>query len=603
MVQKLSVQIQLEGAEEIQRQLAGVSKAGQQCFADIQQAAEKAGGFAKLDPSVIEQTFKRLGVTATGEIAKINAALKSSTDLEATVLGVSKLEQGFKKTGAAATAAFGLTRRELGALSKALREVDLGPLGSQLSLIGRVGAAFGPVGIAVTAVAVALTGGIAALIKFAADASETAKQVDNLAGVSGRSFERVSSLVTAFSMAGASAKTFTGEMAGLVVKMEEARKQASAEFWGPATEEQIKLANSIGSVAQQWQNVAAGGKAAFNSLTTTETKVKSLQKFLSDAAKRGEDFELVLADVVKNMTPLERAQILPGLGLSPETIEALKQGRVAIEQMRQEAGSLGLTLTTANQQALLQMAQAWNQFTGLLSAFFQKIGAMAAPAFAQLLGGFKQVMVNIVTDFQNLPLDQAIANLGNRLAPAFAALGELLSPLLSQIGNALGAALVSGIIAAVKARFSGDAGTMGPLQPGAAGFEQRAGGGLLGGRGTGTSDSNLAWVSRGEHIMPAAAVAQPGVLAFLEALRRSGGNLAGVLNGMGRFALGGMVPRAMPAFAGGGLAAGMSNVTIAFPGLPPIGGLRASSAVVDELRKSAALAQVRSGGRKPSRYS
>ena len=127
-----------------------------------------------------------------------------------------------------------------------------------------------------------------------------------------------------------------------------------------------------------------------------------------------------------------------------------------------------------------------------------------------------------------------------------------------------------------------------------------AGGGLLGGSGSGTSDSNLAWVSRGEYITPANAVAQPGVLAFLEALRRSGGNLRNVLNGMGHFALGGMVrgPLGLPAFAGGG----MNNVTIAFPGLPEITGLRASSGVVGELQRAAALAQVRSGGRKPSRY-
>jgi hypothetical protein len=132
-------------------------------------------------------------------------------------------------------------------------------------------------------------------------------------------------------------------------------------------------------------------------------------------------------------------------------------------------------------------------------------------------------------------------------------------------------------------------------------IQGKAQGGLLGGRGTGTSDSNLAWVSRGEHIMPASAVRQPGVLAFLEALRRSGGNLRNVMDGMGRFALGGMVraPLSVPAFAGGG----MHNVTIAFPGLPDITGLRASSGVVDELRKAAAMAQVRSGGRKPSRYS
>src|SRR4029077_17396609 len=106
-------------------------------------------------------------------------------------------------------------------------------------------------------------------------------------------------------------------------------------------------------------------------------------------------------------------------------------------------------------------------------------------------------------------------------------------------------------------------------------------------------DSNLAWVSRGEHIMPARSVRQPGVLAFLEALRRSGGNLAHVLDGMGRFALGG--PVAMPALAGGGSGV-MSNVTIQFPGLQPIGGLRAPASVVEELRKAAAMAQVRSGG-------
>jgi hypothetical protein len=135
-----------------------------------------------------------------------------------------------------------------------------------------------------------------------------------------------------------------------------------------------------------------------------------------------------------------------------------------------------------------------------------------------------------------------------------------------------------------------------PGQRGATG--SFAGGGTVGGRGTGTSDSNLAWVSRGEHIMPARAVRQPGVLAFLEALRRSGGNLSRVLDGMGRFAMGGL---ALPRFAEGGIN-GMSNVTIQFPGLQPIGGLRAPADVVEELRKAAAMAQVRSGGRKPSRY-
>jgi predicted transcriptional regulator len=152
--------------------------------------------------------------------------------------------------------------------------------------------------------------------------------------------------------------------------------------------------------------------------------------------------------------------------------------------------------------------------------------------------------------------------------------------------------------AAFKQSIGFGGGAPAPAGGGGSGF---AAGGLLGGRGSGTSDSNLAWVSRGEFITPARAVAQPGVLAFLEALRLSGGNLRDVLDGMGRFALGGLVAPTLPAagFAGGG----MSHVTIQFPGLPEITGLRASSAVVDELRQAAAMAQVRSGGRKPSRYS
>ena len=160
------------------------------------------------------------------------------------------------------------------------------------------------------------------------------------------------------------------------------------------------------------------------------------------------------------------------------------------------------------------------------------------------------------------------------------------------------ASAIAAIKSALAAATSGSGIDMGGGSGGTPGL---ASGGQVGGRGTGTSDSNLARVSRGEYITPAAAVRQPGVLAFLEALRRSGGDLRNAIERMGHFALGGLVlppPVAIPAFAGGG----MSHVTIQFPGLPDIVGLRASSNVVGELRKAAAMAQVRSGGRKPSRY-
>lgn len=57
---------------------------------------------------------------------------------------------------------------------------------------------------------------------------------------------------------------------------------------------------------------------------------------------------------------------------------------------------------------------------------------------------------------------------------------------------------------------------------GGEGGEKKAGGGLLAGRGTGTSDSNLAWFSRGEYLVRAAVVREPGVLRHLEELNRRG---------------------------------------------------------------------------------
>jgi len=57
---------------------------------------------------------------------------------------------------------------------------------------------------------------------------------------------------------------------------------------------------------------------------------------------------------------------------------------------------------------------------------------------------------------------------------------------------------------------------------GGEGGEKKAEGGLLGGVGTGTSDSNLAWFSRGEYLVRAVVVREPGMLRHLEDLNRRG---------------------------------------------------------------------------------
>lgn len=141
---------------------------------------------------------------------------------------------------------------------------------------------------------------------------------------------------------------------------------------------------------------------------------------------------------------------------------------------------------------------------------------------------------------------------------------------------------------------------------------QFAGGGYTGNRGVG----RIAGVVHGqEYVQPAHVVRKPGVLAFLEILRRTGDLHAAIARFSRGYSSGGLVDSinasmarnfAIPGlrgFASGGFVGGStSNVTIQFPGVPDIVGLRASSDVVDQLRKAAAMAQVRSGGRKPSRY-
>jgi virulence-associated protein VapD len=271
-------------------------------------------------------------------------------------------------------------------------------------------------------------------------------------------------------------------------------------------------------------------------------------------------------------------------GLARETLAINSLGQAAGTQLVQGIRAAEGSMTSAEQkafelgQAIQRLQQAWANLGSVALA------SLITPQLNQIASALEAVQ-NAINNF-------TWTNFGQAGVEAAMALTNALNPIPGFIQKIIQA--LAGLDWS-KLRGPGITGGEAGAVPGI------AGGGVIGGRGTGTSDSNLAWVSRGEHIMPARAVAQPGVLAFLEALRRSGGNLSHVLDGMGRFALGGLVPR--PAFAGGGAVGSMSHVTIQFPGLQPIGGLRASAEVVDQLQKAAALAQIRSGGRKPSRYS
>ena len=512
-------------------------------------------------------------------------------------------------------------------------QADLAKLKQSFAQLGGEVAQFAETFAAVgTAVgAAAIVAAAAALSKYTQAVNETNKALTQLQKVSGAAFQNLSGLQQVFAAGGTALGKFTTEFGNLSEEIQKADIARYTRQFGDLHSSFTKFQNDLDVLRQKFDNLATGQAQTFSKLSTFQNQLEALKESLAEVAdpqaqlfKLADIFRTLSQQGAQGVAQMERFG--KALGLSPETITSLSQGSAALKAMQAEAEQLGLTLTTSNQQALTQMAQGWNQFTTLASAALQKMAASAAPAFAALLGIAKQALAGIVQDFQTLPLDQAIANVANRLGPIFTAAFQQLSPIIIQGGMALGVALVDAFASAVKDAFKTIFNNLGSelqqnwqillenirrLTPDQStiltGLQQQqgggfAGGGLIGGYGTGTSDSNLAWVSRGEYITPAAAVGQPGVLAFLEVLRRSGGSLTAALNGMARFSLGGLAARPMPAFAGGGLVGGMSNVTIQFPGLPAIAGLRASADVIGELQRSAALAQVRSGGRKPSRY-
>ena len=361
---------------------------------------------------------------------------------------------------------------------------------------------------------------------------------------------------------------------------------AFAETINKASDQAVKLGLSLEQFTQQRKSLEALGLSSQAAADGMARFQQAMTKAIAEADP-GSNLRL-FGDAVQlaqqQMGPfIERLRQMPdGIERTNLAISQLGEaaGTALIQGLRRAEGSMTSTEAKAYDlgQAIQRLSQAWADFGSVALA---PLIVPQLDAITSALQGVQNMINSFTwTSFGQAGV-QAALGLANALNPIPGLIQAIIQTLAGLDWSKLRGPAITG----------GDAGAI----PGI------AGGGVIGGRGTGTSDSNLAWVSRGEHIMPARAVAQPGVLAFLEALRRSGGNLRHVLDGMGRFALGGLVPR--PAYAGGGAVGSMSHVTINFPGLQPIGGLRASADVVEQLQKAAALSQVRSGGRKPSRYS
>lgn len=546
MVQKLSIQLKLEGDAEIKRQLEGIDDAGKKLFNSLIREAKKVGGFQNIDFDTITKKAEQLGVKGPEAINKVTEAVKAAGKFEQLVSGLKLVETALNRTGIA---------------GKAL-VVALGPLNAIVAILA---IAFG----------VALVGG---LIK----ASQAIAAIDAQAIKLGSTFEAFSKAREGLLRAGVGADNIAQGFEHLqnvidkltMERVEKAITDAQkniAAGWPPTTEQLERLrtvANGVGPAAEAARRgLEALGQPLVDRVTP------ALEGMIRSAGSAAAAIPQIAGELARMGTAGERVRLISGLldaialesggavqGMRP-LLQVLEQMPPGIERNAQAVRLFGQAMGA-------QIAQLLNLGTSISDIIAKSEGMAQSQADAanRIVQAFNQ-MKGALTGFDQLW--GAIASSGT------AALGKINGAMDTLIGKLQDAIR---LMQQLPAGGGGGGST-------ARGF---AHGGIIGGTGSGTSDSNLAWVSRGEHIMPAGAVRQPGVMAFLEALRRTGGDLRGVLGHIPRFAEGGPV--------------GMSHVTIAFPGMPPVGGLRASGSVVDELRRSAALAQVRSGGRKPTRY-
>ena len=69
--------IVLEGADEVERQLADIGEAGRQAFEDVNQAAEELGSFDALDPSKVMEHIEKLRDVSTEAFNRIKQSVEA----------------------------------------------------------------------------------------------------------------------------------------------------------------------------------------------------------------------------------------------------------------------------------------------------------------------------------------------------------------------------------------------------------------------------------------------------------------------------------------------------------------------------------------------
>jgi hypothetical protein len=497
-----------------------------------------------------------------------------------------------------------------------------------------------------------------ALLSSAEDAAKNANAVADAATRSGQSLQAYQEQIAVLKKAGFS----TAEAEQIVKRFGDAASKAYKDAaeglkdmgvrFAPGIEGQKALNEQLARTGDVVSNISPA-RTAIDQLNNAISKSKGIFDTNTGAVTtNAEAWGRFLEAISAIQDPLVRNQVLTkllGEELARLFNEKVVQGKTPLadflEEFKREGGGLsdaqkqvaadfkkamddlGNIRANANRDSGLRIAEVITplieQLNKIIPVINTKIDDLISKATTPLTGSFseaiKEEAPKVFTAFADV--FRAIGEEGPKV---FSAIGQEISAIFSGIwsGVVTGAssmwdqivadaqAAVNRIVGfweTVKAaiRQASDAGNISGT--GAAGESNPfagATGGYVRGPGTGTSDSIFARLSNGEYVVRAAAVQRYGVgfLSRLNSMQLPKFNMGGLVNTFDNLASSLAIPR----FAGGGLAVAgggsMSNVTIQFPGLPDIVGLRGSSSVVDDLRKAASMAQIRSGGRKPSRF-
>lgn len=318
-------------------------------------------------------------------------------------------------------------------------------------------------------------------------------------------------------------------------------------------------------------NSRAAAESIYQQMNAPLESIAALRKVIADAESGARDFGDSLGAVNDNLDKVDEnakklaeayKNIVDGaqdfvasqqleaslIGMSEQAANALRYEF----DLLNEARRAGITLTDADRHGFRALAEAMaeaEERTRFLTEAFEFTKSTIKGFFSDLRSGLEE---------------------GKGFWESFADAGvNALNKIADKLIEMAFDQMINNILRNLMGTFNfGGFGNTSYFPPAPSGFHLLAGGGQVRGPGTSTSDSIPAWLSDGEFVVRAAAVAQPGMLPILEAIndgnfavRRAMGGLArmhGPANiGGQRFAHGGLA-RPQPAYPTNG----SMNVTV-----------------------------------------